>query len=876
METKNSSKTQKYIFNITKKKLLKYSKIESNKLLKELKTDLRKGLRTEYVEDLQDECGYNEIINNKNYNCFKNVLESFFNPFNIVLLILAFVSFITKDIMATITILFLVGVSSLIKFIQENKSNKATEKLKAMIKTTATVLRDNKKKEIEISQLVNGDIIFLSAGDIIPADLRIVESKDLFISQSSLTGESEPIEKFSILDEDTLKKIDNNINIQPIELRNLCFMGTNVVSGTATAVVICIGTETYFGSMTKLIIKKKSKTNFDKGIYEISLFLIKFTLLMVMIVFFLNSFTKHDWLNSFLFAISIAVGLTPEMLPVIISTNLAKGAISMSKKRTIVKNINSIQNFGAMDILCSDKTGTLTENTIVLQYHMNVHGDEDLRILKHAYLNSNFQTGLKNLLDLAIIDKSLENSFYNLNFEYKKIDEIPFDFMRRRMSVLLEDKNGKIQMITKGAIEEMLNVCKYVEYNGSVIELNKEIKQEVLQTVLKLNNQGMRVLAIAQKNKINKNEEITINTENEMVLMGYLSFLDPPKQSAKSAIEALRNNNVKIKVLTGDSDIIARHVCKKVGIKNDKVLLGSDIDAISDENLKKEVEKIDIFAKLSPQQKLRIIKTLRADGHIVGFMGDGINDAPAMREADVAISVDSAVDIAKESADIILLKKDLNVLVDGVLEGRKIFCNIIKYIKMTISSNFGNIFSILFASIFLPFLPMLPVQILVLNILYDVSQMSIPWDNVDESYLKTQKKWNTQSIKSFMIYFGFISSVCDILLFIIMFKILKWDVTLFHSGWFLASMLTQTIIINFIRTDKKPFIESNISASVLIAIILANLTTIFLLYTKVGTYIGLRSVPFTFYFYLLFIIIIYIFMIDVMKKIYIKKYNNWL
>ncbi len=876
MEKENFAKARKSNLNITRENLLKYSKLENNNILKELKSDYKKGLQTEYVEDWQDEYGYNEINDCEDYSIFENLFESFFNPFNIVLIILGLVSFITKDIMAATTILLLVVMSSIIKFVQENKSNKASEKLKNMIKTTATVLRDGRKKEVDISLLVNGDIIFLSAGDIIPADLRILESKDLFISQSSLTGESEPIEKFSKLSDKVNEKFRNKIKVQPLDLDNLCFMGTNVVSGTATAIIIAIGTETYFASMTKLITRKKVKTNFDKGINEISLFLIVFTIVMVLIVFFTNGFLKHDWLNSFLFAISVAVGLTPEMLPVIISTNLAKGAVSMSKKRTIVKNINSIQNFGAMDILCSDKTGTLTENVIVLQYHMNIHGDDDMRILRHAYLNSNFQTGLKNLLDLAIIDKSVENSFYNLNFEYKKIDEIPFDFTRRRMSVILEDKKGKIQMITKGAIEEMLQVCSFVEYNNEVVELNDKIKKEVLDTVLKLNNQGMRVLAIAQKNKIDMNEEINTNVEKDMVLMGYLSFLDPPKQSSKSAIEALKNNNVKIKVLTGDSDIIAKHVCKKVGIKNDKVLLGIDIDDMNDNQLKKEVEKVDIFAKLTPQQKLRIIKTLRADGHVVGFMGDGINDAPAMREADVAISVDSAVDIAKESADIILLKKDLNVLADGVLEGRKIFCNIIKYIKMTISSNFGNIISILFASIFLPFLPMLPVQVLVLNILYDISQMSIPWDNVDEEYLMTQKKFNTKSIKDFMLYFGFISSFCDILLFIIMYRILKWDIELFHSGWFLASMLTQTIVINFIRTAKKPFIESNASAGVTSAIILANVVTLFLIYSKIGSYIGLVGLPLNFYGYLFLIIILYVIFIEINKYFYVRNFKNWL
>lgn len=866
---KKENSTRKNNQKIAKAKLMGYAKSSNLDIVKELKTNIKSGLDTHYVESWQDKNGYNKVDSGKNYDILVNIFESFFNPFNIVLILLGVISFITNDIMTTITILFLVLISSSIRFIQENKSNKASKKLKSIIKTTATVLRDGKKKEVDISNLVVGDIILLSAGDIIPADLRILESKELFISQSSLTGETEPIEKFSKLSDKT-----QETKVQPIDMENLCFMGTNVVSGTATAVVISIGLDTYFGSMTKLITKRKTKTNFDKGINKTSVFLINSTILMVFIVFIINGFTKHNWLSSFLFAISMAVGLIPEMLPVIVSANLAKGAVSMSKKRTIVKNINSIQNFGAMDVLCCDKTGTITENIVVLQYHVNMLGEEDLNVLKYAYLNSNFQTGLKNLLDLAIIDKALENNFYSLNFEYKKVDEIPFDFSRRRMSVVLEDKHGKTSMITKGAVEEMLQICSSVEYNNRVVKLTKKIKKEVLDKAIKMNSKGMRVLAIARKEEIKKNTIINSSTENEMTLMGFLSFFDPPKQSSKSAIELLKNNNVKIKVLTGDNDIITKQVCKNVGIKNDKVLLGTDLEEMNDIQLKKEIESTDIFAKLSPQQKLIIIKNLKADGHVVGFIGDGINDAPAMREADVAISVDSAVDIAKESADIILLKKDLNVLSDAVLEGRKIFCNILKYIKITISSNFGNILSILFASVFLPFLPMLPVQILVLNILYDVSQISIPWDNVDEEYLTTQKKWNTGSIKNFIIYFGFISSLCDILLFLVMYKILGWNIALFNSGWFLASTITQSVAILFLRTAKKPFKESTASLELLISLILINLVVLFLIYSSVGKYIKFIVIPSVFYFYLLPVIITYIVLIETMKKFYVKRFKE--
>ncbi|MDR1425798.1 MAG: magnesium-translocating P-type ATPase [Rickettsiales bacterium] len=865
-------KRQKSSFENIRKNLVNFSVMSQSSVLKELKSDVENGLSTDYVENVQDEYGYNEIGEGDERSWYVTLAESIFNSFNVVLMVLAAVSLVTGDAKASMAILSLVLVSSLIKFIQENKSSRAGEKLKSMIRTTATAVRDGRQMEIEISDLVKGDILYLSAGDIVPADLRILESRDLFISQSYLTGESEPIEKFSKLSKETL----DNIPKSPIELEDLCFMGTNIVSGTAMAIVLFTGTDTYFGSTTKMIVRKKSETSFNRGLAGVSSFLIKLMLLVVSIVFFINWYAKSDPFNALLFAISMAVGMTPEMLPVIIASNLAKGVISMSKKRTIVKNINSVQNFGAMDILCSDKTGTLTENVIVLQYHFNIHGKEDARVLKHAYLNSNFQTGLKNLLDLAIIDKAVKNNFYSLNYEYQKIDEIPFDFTRKKMSVVLRDKNGKTQMITKGALEEMLQICKYAEYNGEIVEIDKKIKDEIIETVLDMNKNGMRVLAIAQKNIFAGEERVTLSSENGMIMMGYLVFLDPPKQTAKSAIEALKNLNVQVKVLTGDNDIIAANVCGKVGIRNDRIMFGSTMETMDDVELKKEVENYDIFAKLTPQQKLRIIKSLKSIGHTVGFMGDGINDAPAMKEADVAISVDTAVDIAKESADIVLLKKDLNVLVDGVIEGRKIFCNILKYVKMTLSSNIGNVLSVLFASIFLPFLPMLPVQMLLLNVLYDLSQISIPWDNVDKDYLKTQKKWDIGSIKRFVISIGPISSICDILLFALMYRYFRWSESLFRSGWFIASMITQTIVIHLIRTEKKPILESNVSLGVFFATTVSMLVSIIIPYTAIGRSLSLTAVPLYYYFWLLLVVALYILLVQIVKKRYVRKYGSWL
>jgi Mg2+-importing ATPase len=858
---------------VIKEGLFRCADFSATKIVESYNTNLKKGYTNEYVEDWQTENGYNEIVTEQEHGIIHALFESFINPFSMVLIILSIVSFVTGDATAAWTIISLIILSGFIRFIQEEKSNSASEKLKTMIDTTATILREGKRKEISIDEIIVGDILFLSSGDIIPADIRILEAKDLFISQSSLTGESEPIEKIAEITKSDLSKITS-----PLDLTNIAFMGTNVVSGVGTAIVVGVGINTYFGSMSKAIMRKRVKTAFDKGISDTSWFLIKFMVVMVIVVFLINGYLKNNWLEAFLFAISIAVGLTPEMLPVIVSANLAKGAIVMSKRKTIVKNINSIQNFGAMDVLCSDKTGTLTENMVVLQYYYNLNKQEDDRILRHAFLNAQFQTGLKNLIDLAIIDKAQESEMlYSLNFKYKKIDELPFDFVRRRMSVLLEDRSGKVQLITKGALTEMMEVCKWVEWEGQIMELTNELKEKVERVALDLNEDGMRVLALAQKNNIEKNTTLTKEVEKDMVLMGYLSFLDPPKQSSKTAIASLQEHNVRVKVLTGDNEPIAKYVCEKVGIVNSNdVINGIKIDKMSDEELKIATRTVDIFAKLNPQQKIRVIKSLKSDGHIVGYMGDGINDAGAMKESDVAISVDTAVDIAKESADIILLKKDLNVLVNGVIEGRKIFCNIIKYIKMTISSNFGNMLSVLCASIFLPFLPMLPVQILLLNIFYDLSQTTIPWDNIDEEYIQTQKKWSTKSIKNFMLFVGPTSSICDLLFFYVMYKVLGFSAELFHTGWFVASMLTQTIIIYLIRTEKKPIIESSPSIHVIYSTSVAMMISMFLPYLDISHNLGLFALPGIYYAYGAAIVLIYAVLVQIVKRFYIRKFKEWL
>src|SRR5665647_1534536 len=715
------------------------------------------GLSESEVDAKRKIYGPNEIAHEKAPAWYVQLFEAFLNPLIVVLIILAIISFIMDvllvppgeaDYKTVIVVGVMVLLSTLLRFWQEFTSNRAAEQLKSMVKTTATVLRqEHGKKEIDIIDLVPGDIVFLSAGDMIRADYRIIQSKDLFVSQSMLTGESLPVEKKEFLIADDGKK-------SPLALENICFMGTNVVSGTAIAIVVTSGNLTYFGSIGKAISGKRAETSFDKGINKVSWLLIRFMLVMVPLVFLINGFTKGNWLEALLFGISIAVGLTPEMLPMIVTANLAKGAVNMSKRKVIVKRLNAIQNIGAMDILCTDKTGTLTMDKIVLERHLNVFGDADDEVMKWAYLNSFHQTGLKNLLDVAVLEHAEIHSCVNADESFKKIDEIPFDFQRRRMSVILEEKNGKHLLICKGAVEEMLEVCSHAFDPGSdkqlqismdnILPVNDEMRKIVTDTSKRLNEDGLRVLVVAVKEYDERPVTYSIKDECDLVLTGFVGFLDPPKPSAKLAIAGLQKLGVTVKVLTGDNEIITKKVCREVGIPITNVVLGSELEKMSDEEIVAQIDDISIMAKLNPMQKSRIVKLLQVKGHTVGFMGDGINDAPALRDADVGISVDTAVDIAKESADIILLEKDLMVLRKGVIYGRRTFGNIIKYIKMTASSNFGNMFSVLGASALLPFLPMLPIQILVQNLLYDISQISIPWDVMDAEFIEKPQKWDAR------------------------------------------------------------------------------------------------------------------------------------
>ncbi|MDR2699219.1 MAG: magnesium-translocating P-type ATPase [Nitrososphaerota archaeon] len=871
---------------------------KTEELFDKLKTGFE-GLNEALAEESRNQYGDNNVTHGKKISLPKRITNAFINPFTAILIGLAIVSAFTDiilaeageaDPIAVIIITTMVIISGILRFIQESRSNIAAEKLTKMIKTTTNVRRqETGNQEIPLKDVVVGDIIRLSAGDMVPADMRIIQAKDLFVSQSALTGESTAVEKIA-----TAIQTDYALTETP----NLAFMGTNVISGTATGVVVATGDDTIFGEMAKSVNVKPVQTSFEKGVNSVSWLLIRFMLVMVPIVLFINGFTKGDWPEATLFALSVAVGLTPEMLPMIVTTCLAKGAMAMSREKTIIKNLSSIQNIGAMDILCTDKTGTLTQDKVILLYHLNIHGQEDTRVLRHAFLNSYYQTGLKNLMDIAIIQKTQEEQdniteLRGLTNKFTKIDEIPFDFERRRMSVVVT--NGKTQMITKGAVEEMLSVCSFAEYDGKVEPLTDNIKQYILEKVDDLNKDGMRVIAVAQKSNPSSVGAFSVADESNMVLMGYLAFLDPPKESTAAAIKALKESGVSVKILTGDNDKVTCCVCRQVGLPVDQILLGSDLEEMDDEALGKAVEKVTVFAKLSPQQKARVITALRNNGHRVGYMGDGINDAAAMKASDVGISVDTAVDIAKESADVILLEKDLMVLEKGIIEGRKTYANMLKYIKMTASSNFGNMFSVLVASAFLPFMPMLPIQLILLNLIYDLTCTAIPWDNVDKEFLAVPRKWSSSSIGKFMIWIGPTSSVFDITTYALMFFIIcpvacggllfhqitdptmmALFIAVFQAGWFVESMWTQTLVIHMIRTPKIPFIQSRASALLTLLTFTGIAVLTVIPFTSFGTYIGLAPLPTEFFPWLLLTILLYIVLVTVFKRIFVRKYGELL
>jgi Mg2+-importing ATPase len=856
--------------------------------LQRLGTSLEGLSETEAAERLQ-RYGANEVAQERKHEWAHRLWTAVRNPLVILLTVLATVAYITGDLRAGTVMLLMVILGVSLRFVQETKADSAAAKLKAMIKVTATVVRGGQSKEIPLHELVPGDIVKLSAGDMIPGDVRLLAAKDLFIIQATLTGESLPVEKSDAR--------DPRPDVASIEHTNICFLGTSVESGAATAVIVATGTQTYFGKMASSLAGQQVETAFDKGVKKYVWLMLSFMLVMVPMVFLINGVFKHNWKDAFFFAMAVAVGLTPEMLPMIVSVCLSKGALAMAKKKVIVKKLNSIQNFGAMDVLCTDKTGTLTIDHVILELHVDVFKNESEAVMRDAYLISHFQTGLKNVLDRAVLKhKELHTSLGIAN--YKMVDEIPFDFSRRMMSVAIECPNGERQLLTKGAPEAVFAKCTHFESDGEILPMEPILVGDLVEQVNDLSEDGFRVLAVASK-KLGAQTTFTKADESELVLTGYLAFLDPPKDSAAKAITALRQNGVTVKVLTGDNDLVTRKVCSEVGIHADKILLGSQVEKMTDEELAKEVEATDIFARLSPAHKKRVVQALQRNKHVVGFMGDGINDAPALRAADVGISVDTAVDIAKESADMILLEKDLMVLEEGVLEGRKVFVNILKYIRMGASSNFGNMFSVLGASAWLPFLPMQPIQVLTNNLLYDFSQVPIPTDNVGTAVISKPRPWHMGEISRFILFIGPISSIFDYTTYFLMWFFFKcsnlalaapvelaarfvnpadsdhtYAASLFSTGWFVESLMTQTLIVHVIRTNQIPFIQSRASWQLTMTTFAIMGIGAFLPYSPLAQYLGFVPLPWQFWPLLGLTLVCYVGLTQLIKVWLIRK--NWI
>ncbi|MCO6504486.1 MAG: magnesium-translocating P-type ATPase [Snodgrassella sp.] len=872
------------------------------KTLSNLQTSLY-GLTENDVKERLACFGSNDVVHDKVPSAWLQLLLAFKNPFIFVLLALAGVSFFSDyliplrngeetSLSGIVIILVMVLLSGVLSFWQEYRSNKAAQALKSMISTTATVLRrshddlDGQQLEVPIKEVVPGDIIFLSAGDMLPADVRLIESRDLFISQAVLTGESIPVEKSDTLGSIVSAGSKSQTALQsanPLDAENICFMGTNIVSGTAKAVVVATGNDTYFGSLAKSIVGTRGKTAFDRGVNSVSHLLIRFMLILVPVVLLINGFTKGDWGDAALFALAVAVGLTPEMLPMIVSANLAKGAMAMARRKVVVKRLSAIQNFGSMDVLCTDKTGTLTQDKIILEHYTDINGNNDHEVLQLAWLNSSHQSGMKNLMDKAIIRfaQEPENRAYINGSAFQKIDELPFDFVRRRLSVVLRDEQQRHVLICKGAVEEMLAISSCVYEQGQFLPLDASRRKQLLALTESYNKEGFRVLAIGTKyiQPEMQKSQYAVADETELTLYGFLTFLDPPKDSAAQAIAALSQNGVTVKVLTGDNAIVTRKICHEVGIEAGLPILGSDIEGLSDDVLKSLLQQHTVFAKLTPLQKSRIIRLLQENGHTVGFLGDGINDAPALRDADVGISVDTATDIAKESADIILLEKSLMVLEEGVIKGRETFGNIIKYLNMTASSNFGNVFSVLFASAFLPFLPMLAIQLLIQNLLYDFSQLSLPWDKMDDEFLRKPRKWDVSNISRFMLFIGPISSIFDISTFALMWYVFHANTpevqNLFHSGWFVEGLLSQTLVVHMLRTRKIPFVQSTAALPVLLMTGLIMAIGICIPFSPISNWIGLTALPWQYFPWLVLTLGCYCVVTQIVKRWYIRRFGQW-
>jgi len=830
------------------------------------------GLNAQEADALRGQYGLNEVEHEQPLPWWVHLWHCYKNPFNLLLTLLAVISWLTEDMKAATVIFSMVVLSTLLRFWQEAKSNKAADALKAMVSNTATVLRRDaaKRLELPIKQLVPGDLIVLSAGDMIPADCRVLSAKDLFVSQAAMTGESMPVEKF-------VQQQDADAR-NPLDLENILFMGTNVVSGAATAVILATGNSTYFGALAQRVTATdRATTSFQNGVNKVSWLLIRFMFVMAPLVLFINGFTKGDWTEALLFALSIAVGLTPEMLPMIVTSTLAKGAVFLSRKKVIVKRLDAIQNFGAMDVLCTDKTGTLTQDRIFLARHVDVWGQESEDVLEMAYLNSYYQTGLKNLLDVAVLEHVEIHRDLKVGTAFQKIDEIPFDFNRRRMSVVVAEKDQPHLLICKGAVEEILSVCSTVRHGEVNEALTDDLLARIRQVTAAFNEEGLRVVAVAAQLMSSGRDTYSLADESNLTLIGYVAFLDPPKESTAPALKALKAHGVAVKVLTGDNELVTAKICREVGLEQQGLLMGNAIEDMTDAELALAVETTNVFAKLTPSHKERIVRLLKANGHVVGFMGDGINDAPALRTADIGISVDSAVDIAKEAADIILLEKSLMILEEGVLEGRRTFANMLKYIKMTASSNFGNVFSVLVASAFIPFLPMLPMHLLVQNLLYDISQIAIPFDNVDEEMLAQPQRWQPGDVGRFMLFFGPISSIFDITTFALMWYVFDANTpdhqTLFQSGWFVVGLLTQTLIVHMIRTPKIPFLQSRAALPLMVMTGVIMAVGIFLPMGPLAHYFKLQALPSLYFVFLPVILLAYMALTQAVKGYYIRKFG---
>ena len=865
-------------FNV-KKEYGDFSLLPKNEFISKYNINFN-GLTDSDILENQKTYGKNEISGNKPKRWYNYFFESLFSPFNAILLGISLVLIYTDIVLPQnpnpaniIVIICLVLVSTLLELFQEFRSNKAAEKLKAMVQTKGTVIRNGTKQKIPFKDFTVGDIVLLSAGDMVPADLRVLESKDLFLGQSSITGESDSIKK---IPNSLLKSIDELESIT--DLDNICFMGTNVISGSAKCAVIKVADNTYFGKVAHSITSGKPKTEFQKGIENISKLLTKFMLFMIPLTFIVNVW-KHDLLTAFTFSVAIAIGITPLLLPVILSSCLSKGAAQMSKKKTIVKKLDSVESFGSMNVFCTDKTGTLTEDKIVLEKYLDIYGNEDISVLEDAFLNSYHQTGLDGNIDKAVINRALENGLEYLKNDYLVVDEIPFDFSRRRLSVIVADKSNNKKMITKGAVEEILNICTKVSYNNQVFDITNEIKKNIKKISVSLNKDGLRVIAICKKNVTNQND-FSVNDESNMILTGFIGFLDPPKESAAGAIKRMNEAGIRVIVLTGDNAEVTGCICKKVGIKTSKIILGSEIDKLPDSGVIRLLKrKHNVFAKLSPIQKARIIRLLKVSGNVVGYMGDGINDTPSLTNSDVGVSVDTAVDIAKETADIILLEKDLNVLLDGVTEGRKTFSNLLKYIKLAVSFNFGEVTSVLIASILLPFSPITPIQLLVQSLLYDIGQLTLPFDNVDIDSLKKPKKWSISAIRQFMIFMGPLSSAFDLIVFAMLwfvFKLGPADSALFQTIWFSYGIVSNLFGMHIIRTAKIPFVQSHASKPVYMSSIIVSLLAILVPFTPLGTAIGLVAIPIKYMALIFLTPVVYCIIAQFAKYKYIQKHGEWL